>query len=385
MGSPVVITRKTRLPHIPELDGIRGLAALAVLFHHVCYVGIHPQAWGSEVHVFYNLARFGNNGVDIFFVLSGFLITSLLIQDRTEPAYYHNFYWKRVLRILPLYIACLVGIYFLVPHSHAYVLLSALFIVNFAQVFHVVSNGPFWTLAIEEQFYLIWPTVVRRRPVAQLLRWSVGIGLCAVVLRLVAACVGHHNNNFTFVHCDGLAAGAFIACLYSQRGFKGAPLLQTKWIAAAFAAGLLLFPLTFLPYSSKRELAFIAAGYQTGISLLAGAIIAFIIVHTGAPYLAVFRSRLLAFFGLISYAVYMTHIYVLMTYDHFLGPLRPGDTGGYMLRLFTVLAGTVLLSVISYFVLERPALSLRKYVLVRSPQQLPVNEQLRGETAQVGS
>ena len=361
--------RAPRLPHIRELDGIRGIAALAVFFHHVCFTSIQQQDWGHGVQDLYRLSRFGNTGVDLFFVLSGFLITSLLIQDRASPAYYRNFYWKRILRILPLYILCLIGVYFFVPGSHAYVLLAALFLVNFAQVFHVVSSGPFWTLAIEEQFYLLWPTVVRRRSVPQLIRWSVGVGLSAVLLRLAFAAHGHHNYYLTFLHCDGLAIGAFLACLYSQRSSSTpvSVLIQTRWIASAFVLGGLLFASGFFPFSSLRELSFLAAASQTGISLLAGSIVALVIVHTGAGYLGIFRSRLFTFFGLISYALYMVHAYVLDAYDHLRGPLPPGDLTAYVTRFFVVLAISISLAVLTLYLIERPALSLRKYVLAPTP------------------
>jgi len=354
-----------RLAHIRELDGIRGIAAIAVLFHHVCFTSIQPQNWGSGIQALYHLSAYGNTGVDLFFVLSGFLITSLLIQDRGSSTYYQSFYWKRALRILPLYILCLVGVFLFVPNSHAYVLLSALFIVNFAQVFHVVSTGPFWTLAIEEQFYLIWPTVVRRRSVEKLTRWSIGVALGAVILRLIAAYFGHYNYYVTFLHCDGLAIGALIACRYSQRSGQGASSvpIKTAWIATAFVAGAVFLALRFLPYSSARAVPFLAASEQTGISLLAGSIVAFVIVHTGARYLAAFRSRLFTFFGLISYAVYMIHTYVLIAYDRLRGPLPPGDLAAYEIRFFTVLGVSVALSLLTYYLIERPSLSLRKYVL----------------------
>jgi peptidoglycan/LPS O-acetylase OafA/YrhL len=168
-GSPR--TKKStgrRLVHIRELDGLRGIAAIMVFFHHVCFTSINPDVWGPGVRFIYSLSSQGFAGVDVFFVLSGFLITSLLVEDRSDPAYYQNFYWKRALRILPLYAICLLAVYTFSPNTGGYVLLSALFISNFAHLFNIASDGPFWTLAIEEQFYLLWPTVVRRRSIAQL-------------------------------------------------------------------------------------------------------------------------------------------------------------------------------------------------------------------------
>src|SRR5271154_6846259 len=157
--------------HLREMDGVGGLAALMVFFHHVCFTSIPAGAWSLPVRLLRTLSAQGSYGVDLFFVLSGFLITSLLLEARARPAYYHDFYWKRALRILPLYILCMLGVLFFVPGSRGYVILCALFISNFAWLFHVETAGPFWTLAIEEQFYLIWPTVVRRRSVAELRHW----------------------------------------------------------------------------------------------------------------------------------------------------------------------------------------------------------------------
>lgn len=339
----------SRLSHIPELDGIRGVAALAVFFHHVCYTSIHTEGWGSGVLGLYSLSTFGYAGVDLFFVLSGFLITSLLIEDRASPKFYRNFYWKRALRILPLYLLCLAAVYLSYPASRSYVLMAVFFVANFAQVFHISTVGPFWTLAIEEQFYLLWPTVVRRRSVVQLVHWSVGIGLSAVILRLVAAAFGHHDYDLTFLRCDGLAIGAFIAC-------QG----RVRW--GAFALGVLLFGIG----QHYDGFAYGAAALQTGVTLLAGSLIAFTVTHTGAAYLAIFRSRILTFFGLISYAFYLIHLYVMSAYDHQHGPLAGGDTPAYAVRLVTVLGVSVAVSVFTRYAIERPALSLRRYVLATS-------------------
>ena len=274
-----------------------------VFFHHTCFTDLDPTQWGRGVHLLYLISSVGMRGVDIFFVLSGFLITSLLIKDRTSPSFYQDFYWKRALRILPLYFVCLLAMVWLVPHSGGEILLSAFFLTNFAIVLHVAAIGPFWTLAIEEQFYLIWPTVVRRRSVSQLVRWALTLGLGAVVLRVIAACFGHHNYELTFLRCDGLAAGALLACWYETR--DDSPALnvrqrEARAISLLAAAGLICLALRLLMSAAGYGIAFDAALYQTGATLLAAATIAFIIANSGSPILSVFRSRPLVFFGLIS-------------------------------------------------------------------------------------
>jgi len=307
----------------------------------------------------------GRYGVDLFFVLSGFLITSLLIDARGDSSYYHDFYWKRALRILPLYVVCLLGILFFVPGSGSFILVCAFFLANFSTVFHIASSGPFWTLAIEEQFYLLWPTLVRLHSVTQIRRWAVAIGATAFVLRLIAANFGHFNYYLTFFHCDGLAFGAFQACWYSQRDPLTANVkTENRAIAIAFASGIALLALPMFG-SSVPAMAFHAAFQQTGVTLLCGSIVAFVISHSGQRSISFLSFSPLTFFGLISYALYMIHTYVMAEYDNLRGPLADGNVPAYALRFFSILGITVALCLISRYLLELPAMSLRRFVLAK--------------------
>jgi peptidoglycan/LPS O-acetylase OafA/YrhL len=365
-------TRSRRLVHIRELDGVRGIAALIVFFHHICFASINPAGWGAPVRFLYTISQPGNSGVDLFFVLSGFLITSLLIQARKTSSYYHDFYWKRVLRILPLYIVCLLGVFFFIPGSGKYVLMSVFFVSNFAWIFHVSSVGPFWTLAIEEQFYLLWPTVVRRRSVDELRHWAIGIGITAVILRFIAAIFGHYDYYFTFFHCDGLAFGALLGCWFYQRDATETNVArESRLMYLGFLLGGFFLGLSLLPGTQLRFIAFLAAFHQTGITLLYGTFIALLISRTGQRSFAFLRSPLLTFFGLISYAMYMIHAYVMMLYDHLRAPMQSGDNTAYFVRLLVIFGGTIALSLLSRYLIELPAISLRKYVLTRSEPLSP--------------
>ena len=344
---------------------MRGIAALMVFFHHLCFTDLKPEQWGRGVRILYTFSSAGMRGVDLFFILSGFLITSLLIKDRASPAYYHDFYWKRALRILPLYLLCLLGIAVLVPHSGREVLVSLLFLANFAHSFGIDANGPFWSLAIEEQFYLLWPTVVRRRSVGELARWALAIGLGAMVLRTMAAYFVHFNYHITFMNCDGLAFGAVLACWYERRdaSIPAERKRESRLIALIAASGLACLAARFALPDTPRGLAYNADLYQTGVVLFGGSIIAFVIAHSGSPLVAVFRSRLLIFFGLISYAMYMTHIYVLMAYTHLRGEVPGGDIAALALRFFIVFGTTIALCLATRYLVELPAISLRRFVL----------------------
>lgn len=357
------------LAHIRELDGIRGIAVLAVFCHHVCHVSA-PELWPAPIRAILTVSLFGAAGVDLFFVLSGFLITSLLIKAQARPRYYQDFYWKRVLRILPLYLFCLVGVLAFFPHSGTYVLMSLLFIANLAPYFHVSNmGGPFWTLAIEEQFYLLWPTVVRKLRVKTIERVALTVVFATILFRVVWALRGHWDYAFLFARADGLALGAFIACRYrlwtSQGGWGKRDAFTT---AGGLVSAILLFYACSLLPEFALKTALYAALYQAALTILLGAFVAFSVAKSGASYLGFLRSRALCFFGLISYAVYLFHLWVMYTYDRF-HPLIAGSLPEYFLRLFVILCGSILFALATRYAIELPALNLRKYVIPSSRER----------------
>ena len=363
-GPATHVTRTQRLVHIRELDGLRGVAALMVLFHHVWSTS-YPAAGTRLIAQASALSKYGRTGVDLFFVLSGFLITSLLMKARHSPRYYQDFYWKRVLRVLPLYVVCLLGVALFQRGSLPGVLMAGFFLANFSSVFHIASTGPFWTLAIEEQFYILWPTVVRRRNVNTLQHWALLFGCGCMLLRLVAAWFGHYNYYLSFLRCDGLAFGALLACWFMQGGERlGGAARERRTLALAPVAGVLLAAWGFTAHTSTvRGVALAAAIAQTGVTLLAGSIVGLLIRHRGTASLAIFRGPVLTFVGLISYALYMLHFYVLQVWDHVAGaPVNTSNTA-FAERTLGILGISLALALLSRYVLELPALRLRRYVL----------------------
>ena len=355
--------------HVRELDGVRGIAALAVMCHHLFFSNVDWRVWPWPEKWLGALSRYGMYGVDLFFVLSGFLITSLLFSGRDDPNYYHNFYWKRALRILPLYLIVLA---ILVIYDHSaipYALLCLVFLANFAHGFKIPTDGPYWTLAIEEQFYLLWPRIIHRRSVASVQRLAMGIVIVETVVRVVSAAFGHVNFVFTFYHCDGLALGALLACMYRSwkleprrpgQGWRGG----FRWLAlGAFLLGALCVYIQRLGPAQSRAAYFASALLLTAISLLFYALIGGIVKHSGSPLLLPLRSHPLVFFGEVSYCLYMIHGYVLLSYDRWRGPVPDGNVWQYVIRVIAVLGISVMLCLFSLHVIERPIQSLRKYVL----------------------
>jgi peptidoglycan/LPS O-acetylase OafA/YrhL len=213
---------------IPALDGLRGVAIIAVLCSHLIWPS--PSFDGID-RVLFN----GWVGVDLFFVLSGFLITRILCETRDEPGYFRRFYVRRSLRIFPIYYLFLAILFLVVPlilrlsHEEMSTSLRDLidrqgwywsYLVNVLQASNHAAidrqwSAHFWSLAVEEQFYLFWPAVVLLVPRRQLATLCVAIVLFALAGRIWIA---SGTNPFTaFVsmptRLDALAAGAFVAAL----------------------------------------------------------------------------------------------------------------------------------------------------------------------------
>ncbi len=163
-------TRNLSALHVKALDGVRGLAVLMVILYHMEYLAPRSSLWAKAL-----LAplRIGWAGVDLFFVLSGFLITGILLDTRESPNYFRSFYARRALRIFPLYYLVLSGILVL---AHFTSTLNYVLPVSHDRFFYFVylNNwwpflrdtwhgnilGHFWSLAVEEQFYLLWSLCV---------------------------------------------------------------------------------------------------------------------------------------------------------------------------------------------------------------------------------
>lgn len=203
-----------RETHYPALDGLRGLAVLLVLMHHFVL--------GSNGGFLARLTLFMWSGVDLFFVLSGFLITGILLDAKGKPRYFRTFYARRVLRISPLYYGVLLILlvvlpafgFVIVPSGHYY---YWGYLTNIDVALHGWPNqlvSHFWTLAIEEQFYLIWPLVIFLIPI-RILRLGVPLMiLVPMAIRLIGSLNGYPIISLqvgTLSHCDGLIMGSAIA------------------------------------------------------------------------------------------------------------------------------------------------------------------------------
>jgi peptidoglycan/LPS O-acetylase OafA/YrhL len=294
--------------YIPELQGLRGLAVLAVVIYHC-----HPRLEGTWL---YRASLWGWAGVNLFFVLSGFLITSILLESRGGPHYFRNFYARRVLRIWPVYVLVLVVCYLNAPWFIGPTVLEAIrmapwwaYVLFLQNLFHLAlppAIGPTWSLAIEEQYYFLWAPIVRvlARP-----RWLV-LFLCAAFLASPLFRLTHYawiTPTHTVTHIDGIAMGSLLAI-----GLHTLAWSRRVWLGLGLAGIAVGFPAAATVAGGT---AFLDTALTAGF---AGAVLASI-ASTGArnPLNAALRRGPLAFYGRISYGMYMTHIMVFIYFGWF--------------------------------------------------------------------
>ncbi|MGA7858036.1 MAG: acyltransferase [Terracidiphilus sp.] len=345
--------RPTWLPaYIPELQGLRGLAVLAVVFYHC-----HPLLIGTSL---YYASLWGWAGVNLFFVLSGFLITSILLEARIKPHYFHNFYGRRALRIWPVYVLVLAICYLNAPWFIGPTIFEAIkaapwlaYIFFVQNLFHVAlppAIGPTWSLAIEEQYYFLWAPLVRflRRP------WMLATVLTLALIASPLLRLGHHawlTPTHTLIHLDGIALGSLLAL-----GLYTLPLTRRTWLVIGLAA---------LPIGIVAA-ATIAAGTAFLDSALAaafaGAVLASI-ASTGAhnPLNATLRRGPLAFYGRISYGLYMIHIMVFIYYGWFDLRMDKYGLAGNLAVVGVRLAASTVAATLLWYGFESQVLNLKRY------------------------
>lgn len=297
---------------IGALDGVRGLAILLVLLFHAMFFGVPlPGAAPLDAAAPYpRAAALGWCGVDVFFVLSGFLITGILLRSKEAPHYFRNFYARRALRIFPLYYVVIVLLLFVLERPPATAAEKASYLLYYQNVRYAFwGEGQFdparlvtWSLAIEEQFYLVWPAVVWFASRRALARLCVVAIVVAIASRWLLVAGGLHATHFlTPCRLDTLAAGALLAIL----GFPG-----WRWGAAAAIGGAVgLWGIATWTGSSFPES---PAMQQYGLlAALALAVGVLILACSGGWFARLCRARVLRSLGQYSYCIYLVHFLVI--------------------------------------------------------------------------
>lgn len=379
MAIPAPESSQTTPTRVRVLDGVRGLAiALVLLFHGTLY---YPPLSPFQSAI-KSVTSIGWIGVDLFFVLSGFLITGVLLKLPREN-FFRTFYMRRTLRIFPIYYLVLALFFLGLPllmNVHNDPWLSDLF--NQQAVFWVYMQNwlfaytgqfpgssyldHFWSLAIEEQFYIVWPAVIfllNRRLLLVLCPLLIAVALALRVQLLLegASWVTLYVNTFT--RMDALLCGALLCLLYELK----LPLLKAArhWLAAL--AGLLLVTLVTLfvvQLDFARGPGTQSVGYLV-IALLFALLIHFTLQSQNGILQRLFEHRWLVALGKVSYGAYIFHwpiFYFLYTDSGFYrwASYSYGNLGALALILTVGLGATLGLAALSWHLFEAPILGLRE-------------------------
>ncbi len=365
--------------HLPELDGLRGIAIALVLSRHTLG-GIHLHSIGK-------LFDFGWAGVDLFFVLSGFLITRMLLRERGTSSALQRFYARRILRIWPLYYGCLLIAILIGPHlpetlsySRSQHWLSyVLFLQNFRHAAGDSSPwvlGPMWSLAIEEQFYLLWPLAVLKLSLRTLTRLTVAAFLLSPLIRAIALLDGAHSAfvyNFPLCRLDGLAAGAFAALLVHRTSHSAERLARwSRWLALCLVPAI---PIIAYAMSGENLIDLtqrppFALPHILIFSLLAIGFAGLLIWALASSGLQrALHAPLLIWLGKVSYFVYLVHYGLFFLFRAIVPEqLRRWQITGWRATGLAIAATYAVLFVaaaLSFRYFEGPILSLKKRFAAR--------------------
>ncbi|MEP6508193.1 MAG: acyltransferase [Gemmatimonadales bacterium] len=375
--------------HIAPLDGLRGLAVLMVLFDHFWLVQKPVSALQNGVYTF---VQNGWIGVDLFFVLSGFLITGILLDAKGSTHYFRNFYARRILRIFPLYWGFLFA-YFVIaptllhldPASPYRIPLDIklwfwTYTSNLLALFHDVTIPPgtnhFWTLAVEEQFYMFWPAVVFLLSPKSLEKTCLWLVVFALGVRLFLFTTPfHHTGGFalTPARIDTLAIGAWLAVIYRDPARRQS---VERLAPRAFVLALVLLIVVNLP--SVRLAGYSVAMQTFGFPLLAVMAASAISMGTGSePGNAKLRNALtfqpLLAAGKYSYAMYVFHLPLVIALDvaglhmrTFSGGRPPGMAAALAYSIICSLL-TFLAAFASWHLYEKHFLKLKRLFPRREP------------------
>lgn len=370
---------------LPALDGVRGLAILLVMLHHFCfYSGIRPLSLLDNL--IYQLSYAGWVGVDLFFVLSGFLITGILWDARhNEQHYFRNFYMRRVLRIFPLYYGVLACTFLLLPRLAPTnpdvqgFLDDQLWYWGYTLNLKIAWSGwpdfyafgHFWSLAVEEQFYLFWPLVVFYFPRPTLLALCMAIIAGSLGLRLLIVLTPLPNLAayvLTLARMDALAVGALLAILI--RTPQGLHHVRRLSPYCAGVTALLVVALFGWQRGLDPENPVVLTVGLSLLALLFGALVALVLLHPLPQRL--FTARTLGFLGRYSYGLYVFHHPLVLWLA--LQPLPlPTHTPLLAIALFSLLALALSLPLawLSWHLYEKQFLKLKTW-FPYTPSAVPV-------------
>ncbi len=354
--------------YYPSLNGLRGIAIIMVVFSHLRLAD----------NFFYNTIFSGPRGVNIFFVLSGFLISTLCIKEKvlTHSISLKNFYIRRVLRIFPvayLFIVSLIilNLFFKLGIHYINIMGASLYLMDFSSYFrkHYFSwyTGHFWSLSVEEQFYLIIPFILKRKFQAYLLVILSIIFVLPLIIGFQYIFPALNKGFFyAFTHFTIKFQAIAVGCLFSVLVFKY-PI--NKWFSgkAKIILNLLAFLLIlFIPYSDLFNLESVFTGLL--IAFLIGYIIVSNITQCNDLVFKFLNTKILNTIGILSYSIYIWQ-QIFTSGDKKL----PGFMVNNPYNIFCI----IIVSCCSYYFYERSFLKLKSRFSKANAKQLVTGQTMK--------
>jgi peptidoglycan/LPS O-acetylase OafA/YrhL len=367
--------------HLPTLDGLRGVAILLVMLHNMEFLDAPATPVAHGVALAFNL---GWVGVQLFFVLSGFLITRILLQMQDMPGHYRVFFMRRVLRIFPLYYAALLVFMVLLPTLNGTPVSAQqqmwfwLYLVNWVEPSQLDSTllPHFWSLAVEEQFYLAWPFLVFNCSPRRLAGWCLAMAVAVMALRVGMRLDGVNPEAiymYTVSRMDALALGAAAAALTAMPAAWARVVAFGSTRLALVACALLALgvPATHGLYPRTDSL-----GQTVGYSVLAVAFTLLLLAGVVADQqrasgagerwsLRWLRGGALCVLGKYSYGLYVLHkpLHDLVgkPWLNAHGLLPTGSVGVSVAYLTVAVVSCLALEMVVFRLLEAPFLALKRH------------------------
>lgn len=345
------------MPYYKVLDSLRFFAAFGVIIAH-WFDRVRLNKNGLEYTLYEQISSLAQHGVTFFFVLSGFLITNILMGTKESESYFKNFYIRRSLRIFPLYYLGLIIYYYVIPPLTNELgvpfkdqLPYYLYLQGLYPLLEIPMKGPghYWSLAVEEHFYLIWPLIVYfARTKRDLLKILIGLMSFIFCLKIYMISSDLNFNHFSLVRMEQILMGGLIAILgYNFYFFKS---------IKVFAATLFIVSLLFVLNATVDNVL-----VHDTFNLIKNTSLAFLFmlflscILAGTLSIGLLDNTVFQYFGRISYGIYVYHLaflhlvyFNIWNFDSF-----------WVFAIY--LGGTILMSSISFHFFEKYFLRLKRY------------------------
>jgi peptidoglycan/LPS O-acetylase OafA/YrhL len=373
----------------PELDGLRGIAVLLVLIWH--FIGeVFTPNLGIVSKIVYGTLIFGRTGVDLFFVLSGYLIVGILIDRRASPNLFRVFYIRRAARILPPYLF-LIAIFWsastvLAPNEYfgktiplwAYLLFVQNWFMSFNNAWGPAASSVTWSVAIEEQFYSVVPALVFFTPLRHLKWLLLSIAVASAGAR-AGVHYGYPASAFapyvnTLLRLDALCIGGVIAIVVRSPEVMKTLKEYRNALSRTLIALIAVIPIFMVSvFISVHHTTFYWG--HSYLAILYGTLLLWIIIHQNTIITAIFRRRDLRFLGSISYSIYLFHPMIIGVLFMLDGRTESLSSGRDALILSVALVATIGFSWLLFVVIESKMIAFGhsfRYLPDSNPNRLAI-------------